>query len=113
MVNHIQFRDLQISGIGIPLSESIASLGESVRVLKDFWIVLCFQDISIILYFKSLIFIPYKLLAPLSQVPPVPGTKWRVNMYRVDHDNGSSQFVWQKTNRNFHDYNSFGTFIFE
>ena len=59
------------------------------------------------------IFIPYKLLAPLSQVPPVSGTKWRVNMYRVDHDNGSSQFVWQKTNRNFHDYNSFGTFIFE
>jgi len=58
-------------------------------------------------------FIPYKLLAPLSQVPPGSGTKWRANMYRIDHDKGSSQFVWQKTTRNFLDYNSFGTFIFE
>jgi hypothetical protein len=58
-------------------------------------------------------FIPYKLLAPLSQVPPASGTKWRANMYRVDYDNGSSQSVWQKTKGTFHDYNSFGTFIFE
>lgn len=59
------------------------------------------------------IFIPYKLLAPLNQVPPVSGTKWRANMYRIDYDNGSSQFSWQKTSKTFHDYNSFGTFVFE
>jgi len=58
-------------------------------------------------------FIPYKLLSPLPQVPPSSGTKWRANMYRVDYDNGSSSFAWQKTNRSFHEYNSFGTFVFE
>jgi hypothetical protein len=58
-------------------------------------------------------FIPFKLLNPLPQVPPVSGTKWRANMYRIDYDNGASHFAWQKTSRSFHEYNSFGTFIFE
>jgi len=59
------------------------------------------------------IFIPYKLLTPLNNVPPVPGTKWRANMYRIDYDNGRRSFSWQKTEKTFHDYNKFGTFIFE
>jgi hypothetical protein len=58
-------------------------------------------------------FIPYKLLNPLPQVPPVSGTKWRANMYRIDYDDKPLHFSWQKTNRTFHDYNNFGTFIFE
>ncbi len=58
-------------------------------------------------------FIPYKLLAPLSNVPPVSGTKWRANMYRIDYDNGEVPFAWQKTSGTFHEYNKFGTFIFE
>jgi len=58
-------------------------------------------------------YIPYKLLNPLPQNPPSSGTRWRVNMYRVDYDNGSSSFAWQRTSRSFHEYNSFGTFIFE
>jgi hypothetical protein len=58
-------------------------------------------------------FIPYKLLAPLSNVPPVSGTKWRANMYRIDYDNGQVSFAWQKTTGTFHDYNKFGTFVFE
>jgi hypothetical protein len=58
-------------------------------------------------------FIPYKLLNPLPQVPPVSGTKWRANIYRIDYDKGSSHYAWQKTNRSFHEYNSFGTFVFE
>jgi len=58
-------------------------------------------------------FIPFKLLNPLPQVPPSSGTKWRANMYRVDYDKGSSSFSWQKTTRSFHEYNSFGTFVFE
>ena len=58
-------------------------------------------------------FIPYKLLAPLNQVPPASGTKWRANMYRIDYDNGMKSFSWQKTEKTFHDYNKFGTFIFE
>jgi len=58
-------------------------------------------------------FIPFKLLEPLNNVPPVSGTKWRANMYRIDHDSGSKAFCWQKTTGTFHEYNSFGTFIFE
>ena len=41
-------------------------------------------------------FIPYKLLVPLNNVPPVSGTKWRANMYRIDYDNGTKYFAWQK-----------------
>jgi len=58
-------------------------------------------------------FIPFKLLAPLSNVPPVSGTKWRANMYRIDYDNGTMPFAWQKTTGTFHEYKKFGTFIFE
>jgi hypothetical protein len=59
-------------------------------------------------------FIPYKLLAPLGNVPPVKGTRWRANMYRIDYDNGSEMaFAWQETSKTFHEYNKFGIFIFE
>ena len=59
-------------------------------------------------------FIPYKLLNPLPNVPPTKGTTWRANMYRIDYDQkNAATFSWQKTNVNFHDYNSFGTFKFE
>jgi hypothetical protein len=58
-------------------------------------------------------FIPYKLLTPLGQVPPKSGTRWRANMYRIDHDNEQVGFSWQKTDKSFHEYNKFGTFVFE
>jgi hypothetical protein len=53
------------------------------------------------------------LLVPLNNVPPVSGTKWRANMYRIDYDNGPEYFAWQKIDKGFHEYNHFGTFIFE
>lgn len=62
---------------------------------------------------KGEIFVPYKLLSPLNNVPPVSGTKWRANMYRIDYDNGRTYFTWQKIERSFHEYNKYGTFIFE
>jgi hypothetical protein len=62
---------------------------------------------------KAEFFIPFKLLSPLPQVPPEPGTKWRVNMYRIDYDQGQTTFSWQKTTKTFHEYNQFGTFIFQ
>jgi hypothetical protein len=71
------------------------------------------KSMSTVTGWKGEIFIPYKLLAPLNNVPPVSGAKWRANMYRIDHDNGSTQFAWQKTNKSFHEFNNFGTFIFE
>jgi hypothetical protein len=58
-------------------------------------------------------FIPYKLLTPLSHIPPVKGTRWRANMYRIDYDKGEVPFAWQKTTNTFHEYNKFGVFIFE
>ena len=62
---------------------------------------------------KAEFFIPFKLLAPLNHVPPVSGTKWRANMYRIDYDNKAAYFSWQETSGSFHEYNSFGTFVFE
>jgi len=58
-------------------------------------------------------FIPYRLLEPLNNVPPFSGTKWRANMYRIDRDSAALAFNWQKTNRTFHEYKNFGTFVFE
>ena len=45
--------------------------------------------------------------------PLKQGTKWRANMYRIDYDQGETTFSWQETSETFHEYNKFGTFIFE
>lgn len=59
-------------------------------------------------------FIPFKLLRPLKNIAPVSGTKWRGNMYRVDYDdNKRNSWSWQLTQKSFHDYPRFGTFIFD
>jgi hypothetical protein len=59
------------------------------------------------------IFMPFKLLSPLPQVPPESGTHWRANMYRIDYDQGMTPFSWQETGPSFHEYEKFGTFVFE
>ena len=58
-------------------------------------------------------FIPFALLKPMSNVPAKSGTKWRANLYRIDYDDGVSTWTWQPVRTNFHDYESFGVFIFE
>lgn len=58
-------------------------------------------------------FIPYTLLSPLNNVPPVKGIRWRVNMYRIDYDNDIATWSWQSTRVNFHDIESFGTLLFD
>ncbi|HEX6891466.1 MAG TPA: carbohydrate-binding family 9-like protein [Chryseolinea sp.] len=58
-------------------------------------------------------FIPYTLLKPLQNVPPKPGTTWRVNLYRNDYDEAPSSWSWQPVQTNFHDYLRFGTVRFE
>ncbi|HEX2969376.1 MAG TPA: carbohydrate-binding family 9-like protein [Bacteroidales bacterium] len=59
-------------------------------------------------------FFPWKLLKPLNNNIPQPGTKWRANMYRVDYDdNNRNSWTWQPVTRNFHDYEKFGTIVFE
>jgi hypothetical protein len=58
-------------------------------------------------------FIPYALLQPLNQVPPVRGTQWRMNLYRIDYDQGSTGWWWQPVKTNFHDIHRFGTLVFD
>ena len=59
-------------------------------------------------------FIPYTLLRPLRNVPPVKGTEWRANFYRIDYDESeSSYWSWQPVTRNFHDFEKYGTFVFD
>lgn len=53
-------------------------------------------------------FIPYTLLKPLMQVPPVKGTKWRANFYRIDYDHGMTRWELTPIRTNFHDYERFG-----
>ncbi|HRH48490.1 MAG TPA: carbohydrate-binding family 9-like protein [Panacibacter sp.] len=58
-------------------------------------------------------FIPFSLLSPLSNVPPVKGTKWRANFYRIDYDRNPVYSSWQLTRNSFHDPQKFGTLEFE
>jgi hypothetical protein len=58
-------------------------------------------------------FIPYKLLEPLRNVPPTKGMKWRANFYRIDYDKVQSSWTWKSITKNFHDYERFGTIVFE
>ena len=58
-------------------------------------------------------FIPFTLLKPLLDAPPQHGTRWRANMYRIDYDEGDSEWSWQLTGENFHDYEKFGTLVFD
>ncbi len=58
-------------------------------------------------------FIPYKLMEPLQNIPPKKGMKWRANFYRIDYDKGTTYWSWRPTRKNFHDYESFGTIIFD
>ena len=65
---------------------------------------------------KAEIFLPFKLLVPLSNVPPVSGTKWRANIYRIDYDHDHRKgtfFTWQRIERSFHEFEKYGVFLFE
>ena len=58
-------------------------------------------------------FIPYTLLKPLQNVPPRPGTTWRANFYRMDHDAGKrTQWEWAPVGPSFHEYEKFGDLVF-
>lgn len=63
------------------------------------------------------VYIPYGLLSPIVQKPPKSGEKWKANFYRIDYDQGYTSWSWQKTTPkvrgSFHQYQKFGTIIFE
>jgi hypothetical protein len=63
---------------------------------------------------RAEVFIPYELLEPLRNVPPKSGTKWRANFYRVDYDDkASTGWDWARVGPSFHEFNKFGTLVFE
>ena len=58
-------------------------------------------------------FFPYTLLRPLQNVPPKPGSQWRANFYRMDHDDGKrTQWDWAPVGPSFHEYEKFGVLTF-
>jgi hypothetical protein len=60
------------------------------------------------------VFEPYDLLRPLQNVPPKSGTTWRANVYRVDYDERpSTSRDWARVGRSFHEFEKFGTLVFE
>jgi hypothetical protein len=63
---------------------------------------------------KAELFIPYDLLSPLRNVPPSRGARWRANFYRVDYDGKKSTgWDWARVGPSFHEYDKFGTLVFE
>ncbi|MBI4603695.1 MAG: carbohydrate-binding family 9-like protein [Planctomycetes bacterium] len=63
---------------------------------------------------RAEVFIPYALLAPLQNVPPRPETRWRANVYRMDHDGGKTTgWDWAPVGPSFHELRRFGTLLFE
>jgi hypothetical protein len=58
-------------------------------------------------------FIPYALLRPLQNVPPKAGTRWRLNVYRMDYDEGKrTQWDWAPVGDSFHEFEKFGELVF-
>lgn len=63
---------------------------------------------------RAEIFIPYELLNPLRNIPPKTGTRWRANFYRMDYDDGDhTGWDWSRVGKSFHEYQKFGTMVFE
>lgn len=59
-------------------------------------------------------FFPYEVLAPLRNVPPTAGAKWRANFYRMDYDDGRhTTWDWSRVGPSFHEFEKFGTLVFE
>ncbi len=63
---------------------------------------------------RAEVFFPYDLLRPLQNVPPGAGTRWRANFYRMDYDGGTAAaWDWVRVGPSFHEYEKFGTVVFE
>ncbi|MEO2089328.1 MAG: carbohydrate-binding family 9-like protein [Gemmataceae bacterium] len=63
---------------------------------------------------KAEVFIPFELLEPLRNVSPKPGTRWRANFYRMDYDDGkTTSWDWAPVGNSFHEFQKFGTLVFE
>ena len=71
------------------------------------------ESLASIQGWRAEFFVPYTLLRPLQNVPPKPGTTWRANFYRIDHDDATiTQWEWSRVGGTFHDYQKFGELLF-
>lgn len=62
---------------------------------------------------KAEFFIPFNLMNPMIPETPKSGTVWRGNFYRIDYDQETAYYAWQKTGGSFHEFQKFGTLKFE
>ena len=54
------------------------------------------------------------MLAPLRNVPPKPATRCRANFYRMDYDaSPPSSWDWARVGPSFHEFQKFGTLVFD
>lgn len=58
-------------------------------------------------------FIPYDLMKPVLDKPPVSGATWKGNLYRIDYDQGETLWALNRNSGDFHEYRNFGDFYFE
>ncbi len=69
---------------------------------------------AVVTGWKAEVCVPYELLAPLRNVPPKSGTRWRANFYRMDYDDGvTTSWDWARVGSDFHEHQKFGTLVFE
>ncbi|MCX7996535.1 MAG: carbohydrate-binding family 9-like protein [Patescibacteria group bacterium] len=60
--------------------------------------------------------LPFALLKGLKNVPPMPGTQWKGNFFRMDYDDSQIVNKWEwdpRTKGEFHQFRKFGTLHFE
>lgn len=60
------------------------------------------------------IFIPFALFKGFGNTPPIKGTEWKANFYRMDYYNGNpARWAWcTETGVEFHDFKKFGSIVF-
>lgn len=63
---------------------------------------------------RAELFFPYDILKPMANVPPKSGTEWKGNFYRMDYDKKETiHWSWSPVQTTFHEYEKFGTLVFE
>lgn len=59
------------------------------------------------------VFIPFSLLSPLENNPPVKGSRWKGTFCRLDYDSGKMiKWSWSPIQVSFHEYRNYKTIIF-
>ena len=56
--------------------------------------------------------LPHEDVATAPNIPPKPGDRWRVNVYRVEQMPERASLAWSPTGRDFHRIERFGEIIF-